>query len=84
MGLFLIERSFAGGLNTTGQDAQHAKTVNDDGMSWSSLLLSAEEKKIYCPYEAEDAEAIRDAAGRNGPPADVVIAVSELRPEQLA
>lgn len=69
----------------TGDDAEHLKAVNEDvGVSWLFSFLSGDRKKTYCLYEAEDADAIREAARRNGLPADVVIPVSELRPEQFA
>ena len=44
-------------------------------------FLSADKKKTYCLYEAPSAEAVSEAARRAGIPADVVVEVSELRPE---
>jgi uncharacterized protein DUF4242 len=41
-------------------------------------------RKTYCLYEAPNAEAIRAAARRANLPADVVIEVSEIRPELFA
>jgi hypothetical protein len=52
-------------------------------VSWLFSFLSADKKKTYCLYEADDEEAIREAARRNGIPADVITEVSELRPEQF-
>jgi len=58
------------------------KQVNDSsGVDWLFSFLSADRKKTYCLYEAPSAEAIREAARLAGLPADVVIEVSELRPE---
>jgi cell division inhibitor SulA len=55
--------------------------INDDvGVRWLYSFLSADKKKTYCLYEAPSAELIREAAQRNGLPADVVIEVDELRP----
>lgn len=85
MPLYLIEREFAEELNLTTEAAQRVKAGNDDaGVSWLFSFLSADKRKTYCLYEADNPDAIREAAQRNGLPADVVIPVSELRPEQFA
>jgi hypothetical protein len=46
-------------------------------------FLSMDKKKSYCLYEAPNAEAIREAARRANIPADVIVEVSELRPEMF-
>jgi hypothetical protein len=85
MPLFVIERNFAEQLEMTRNDADKTKVVNDDvGVAWLFSFLSADKKKTYCLYEAPSADAIREAASRLGIPADVIIEVSELRPEQFA
>lgn len=85
MALFVIERQFAEQLNLTREDAAHVKLVNDDvGVQWLFSFLSADKKKTYCLYEAPSAEAIREAARRAKIPADVIVEVSELRPEAFA
>jgi hypothetical protein len=85
MPLFVIERHFAEQLNLTGEDAAAVKLVNDDvGVQWLFSFLSADKKKTYCLYEAPSAEAIREAARRAKLPADVIVEVSELRPEAFA
>jgi len=82
MALFVIERNFAEQLVLTQEDAQLVKEINDDaGVHWLFSFLSADKKKTYCLYEASNAEAIREAARRAGLPADVIVEVSELRPE---
>ena len=83
MALFLIERNFAQALNPT---AAHIKAVGEvnaqAGVKWLYSFLSADRRKTYCLYEAETAEAIREAARIAGLPADVIIELSgELRPE---
>jgi hypothetical protein len=81
MALFLIERNFAEQLEVSPEAAAGIIRVNDDiGVRWLYSFLSADKKKTYCLYEAPSADAIREAARRNGLPADVVIEVSELRP----
>jgi hypothetical protein len=82
---FVIERQFAEQLNLTREAAAEVKLVNDDvGVNWLFSFLSADKKKTYCLYEAPSAEAIREAARRAKIPADVIVEVSELRPEAFA
>jgi len=85
MPLFVIERNFADKLEMTKQDSDNVVAVNADvGVNWLFSFLSADKKKTYCLYEAPNPEAIREAARRADIPADVIIEVSELRPEQFA
>jgi len=82
MPLFLIERNFAEQLELTKEAADAVKLINDGlGVNWLFSFLSADKKKTYCLYEAPSAELVREAAQRANIPADVVIEVSELRPE---
>jgi hypothetical protein len=84
MPLFLIERQFAEELQLDASGAAAIKAVNADaGVNWLFSFLSADRKKTYCLYEAPSAEAIREAARLNKIPADVVIEVSQLRPEAI-
>lgn len=85
MPLFLIERNFAERLNFTREDAALVTAVNADvGVNWLFSFLSADRKKTYCLYEAPSAGAIREAARRANIPADVIVQVSNLRPEMFA
>jgi hypothetical protein len=82
MPLFLIERQFADELKLDAAGAVALKEINDtSGVNWLFSFLSADRRKTYCLYEAPSAEAIREAARLAGLPADVVVEVSELRPE---
>lgn len=82
MALFVIERNFAEQLALTSDEARLVQEINDDvGVHWLYSFLSADKKKTYCLYEAPNAEAIREAARRAGLPADVIVEVSELRPQ---
>jgi hypothetical protein len=82
MALFLIERNFAEQLEMTKEAAAAVKLINDDvGVNWLFSFLSADKKKTYCLYEGNSAEAVREAARRANIPADVIIEVSQLRPE---
>ncbi len=82
MSLFLIERQFADELQLDAAGAALIRQINDaSGVNWLYSFLSADRKKTYCLYEAPSVEAIREAARRAGLPADVVVEVSQLRPE---
>jgi len=82
MPLFLIEREFSQALEIAAADVADIQRVNADvGVNWLFSFLSADRKKTYCLYEAPSAEAIREAARVAGLPADVVVEVSQLRPE---
>jgi hypothetical protein len=82
---FMIERNFAEQLEVTGESAATVKRINDEeGVEWLFSFLSADKKKTYCLYEASNADAIRAAARRANLPADVIIEVSDLRPEMFS
>jgi hypothetical protein len=84
MPLFLVERNFAEDLELGADDVLGIRAVNDDaGVRWVYSFLSADKRKTYCLYEAPNAEAIIEAARRNGIPADSIVPVSELQPDEL-
>ena len=84
MARFLIERNFAERLEVTNDAADAVKRINDEeGVKWLFSFLSADKRKTYCLYEAPNAEAIRAAARRANLPADVIVEVSDLRPEMF-
>jgi hypothetical protein len=81
----MIERNFAEALEVTKEGADQVRQINDEeGVRWLFSFLSPDKRKTYCLYEAPNAEAIRIAARRANIPADVVIEVSEVRPEMFA
>jgi hypothetical protein len=82
MPLFMIERNFAATLDPSGEETQAIVRVNTGaGVKWLYSFLSADKRKTYCLYEAEDGDAIREAARRAGLPADVIVELAgELRP----
>lgn len=85
MALFVIERNFAEQMQLTNDAARLIAEVNADaGVHWLFSFLSADQKKTYCLYEAPNAEAIRAAARQARLPADVIVEVSELRPEAFS
>jgi Protein of unknown function (DUF4242) len=82
---FLIERNFAEALEVTKEDVDQVRQINDEeGIKWLFSFLSPDKRKTYCLYEAPNAEAIRVAARRANIPADIVIEISEVRPEMFA
>jgi hypothetical protein len=85
MARFLIERNFAQQVELNAEAAAGIKQINDEeSVRWLFSFLSADKKKTYCLYEAENTEAIRTAAERAGIPADVIVEVSDLSPEMFA
>jgi hypothetical protein len=81
---YMIERNFAETLEFTKEEAERVRLINEDeGITWLFSFLSADKRKTYCLYEAPNPEAIRAAARRAGAPADVIIEVSDLRPEMF-
>ena len=81
---FLIERNFADAIEVTKDDAENIRRINDDeGVRWLFSFLSPDKRKTYCLYDAPSAEAIRASARRLNIPADVIVEVSEMRPEMF-
>jgi len=75
--LFIIERNFAEQIAPSVDDVKAIGDINlEVGVKWLYSFLSADKRKTYCLYEADSAEAIREAAKRAGLPADVVIELS--------
>ncbi|MEI6002239.1 DUF4242 domain-containing protein [Paraburkholderia bengalensis] len=82
---FMIERNFAEQLEMTAQGAEGVRQINDEeGVKWLFSFLSADKRKTYCLYEAPNVDAILSAARRLSLPADVVVEVSDLRPEMFS
>ncbi len=84
MALYLIEREFAEALELGADDVSGIVAVNDDvGVRWVYSFLSSDKRKSYCLYEAESEAAIIEAARRSNVPADVIVRVDQLRPEEM-
>ncbi len=84
MPLFLVERNYAEALDLDAEGAAGIIAVNDDvGVRWVYSFLSADKRKTYCLYESVSEEAILEAARRSNIPADVIVRVDQLRPEEL-
>jgi hypothetical protein len=79
MPLYMIERNFAEQLQLTPEGGAAVKQVNADvGVNWLFSFLSADKKKSYCLYEADNPEVLREAARRLNIPADVIVEVGEV------
>ncbi|MDP2773860.1 MAG: DUF4242 domain-containing protein [Nocardioides sp.] len=77
MPVFMVERQFAEQLDVPPETAVEINAINDDaGVRWLSSFLSADKRKTFCLYEADDVEAIRTAAVRAGLPADAIMELS--------
>jgi hypothetical protein len=77
MPVFMVERQFAEQLNVPPETAAEINAINDDsGVRWLSSFLSADKRKTFCLYEADNIEAIRTAAVRAGLPADAIMELS--------
>lgn len=82
MPLYLIERNFAEQFAFSKELVAGAlPVVIEEGNRWLFSFLSADKTKMYCLYESPNPEAILAAAKRLGMPADVIVAVDEIRPE---
>jgi hypothetical protein len=82
MALFMIERQFADRLQLGTEAVRQIVDVNEEiGVQWLFSLLSADQKKTYCLYEAKDPAALREQARLLGIPADVIVEVTKLAPD---
>ena len=74
MPVFMVERQFADQLEATPETAAEINRINDEaGVRWLTSFLSADKRKTFCLYEADDVDAIRRAAVRAGLPADAIM-----------
>ncbi|WP_338414203.1 DUF4242 domain-containing protein [uncultured Sphaerotilus sp.] len=84
MPLFLIERQFAERLDMDADGMAGLQQINAEvGVHWLYSFLSADQRKTYCLYEAGSPDKILEAARRAGLPADVIVEVSQVRPEAV-
>lgn len=77
MPVFMVERQFAEQLEAAPGAFDGVNRINDEeGVRWLSSFLSADKRKTFCLYEADDVDAIRTAAVRAGLPADAIMELS--------
>jgi hypothetical protein len=83
---YIVERTFAGGLNIPG-GAEGGAICNaviernaDDAVTWVHSYVSADRSKTFCVYDAPSPEAIRKTAVRNELPVERITQVTVLDP----
>ena len=80
MPVFLIEREFAESFDPDDNTLRAIDEYNDNNdLKWITSFLSADKKKSYCLYEADDADALRKQAADLGVPADAITQVDQLK-----
>jgi predicted amidohydrolase YtcJ len=75
---FLVERTFPAGALDTLDDAakRQVNRVNAElGVVWVHSYVDPSRTRTWCIYEAPDEAAVREAARRNGIPADRIVEV---------
>jgi hypothetical protein len=83
---FLVERTFAGGLNIPINDdgIQAVQDVVDanatQGVTWVHSYVATDKHKTYCIYDGPNPEAIRAVATTNGLPVDAITEIRVLDP----
>lgn len=86
MARYLIERTFADGLNfpTGAVGRTTAAKVNEnnatEGVNWVHSYVSDDDRTTFCVYDGPSPEAIRKVAERNGLPVDRITEVRVLDP----
>lgn len=84
MPLYMIERQFADKLEPSIDGLQTIEAANADaGVEWLYSFLSADKTKTYCLYQAQDPNALLDAAARAGIPADKIVEVDRMDPRPM-
>ncbi len=79
MPIYMVERDFAEELDLDDQTKRLIKEYNlEHEIRWLTSFLSADKKKTYCLYEADDVEVLRRHAADLGLPADVITLVTEI------
>ena len=83
---YLVERTFAGGMNlkaseeSAGQCASVVLNNSEDNVTWIHSYVSSDQHKTFCIYDAPSPEAIRRTAQRNNLPVDRITKVRILDP----
>jgi len=81
----MIERQFAAKLEPSVEGLQAIESANAEaGVEWLYSFLSADKTKTYCLYQAQDPNALLDAAAKAGIPADKIVEVDRMDPRPVA
>ena len=78
MQIFIVERKYADEMEKPWTSLMESNgSTQKRACAGFTLLLSAEQRKTYCLYEAASPEVIKSAAARAGLPADVIVEVTD-------
>ena len=83
---YIVERTFAGGLQIPATEAGSAlcmevvRANGEQAVTWIHSYVSEDKTKTYCVYDAPDPEAILAAAESNRLPIDAITPVVVLDP----
>ena len=83
---YLIERTFPDGLaipmTAAGAEACAGVVAKnaEQGVTWIHSYVTPDKRKTFCIYDGPNAEAIRQAAGRNSLPVGEISEVRVLDP----
>jgi hypothetical protein len=81
MARYLVERNYDEMPRVDKEALDGIKAVNDsEGIEWLCSFVTSDQKKSYCLFEADNAEAVAEASRRNNLPADVIVEVGEVTP----
>lgn len=80
MPLYLVERTFGESFDPNNDVLRELDEYYDaHDIRWLTSFLSADKKKSYCLYEADNTDLLVQHAADMGIPFDGVIEVSDLR-----
>ena len=83
MPIFMVEREFAEIYESSATRSRRIHEYEmENEIRWLTSFLSADKKKSYCLYEADDIELIRRHAADLGIPLDAIVEVTELPQRQ--
>ena len=69
MPIYMVERTFAEAFDPDGETMEESsKYLDEKEIRWITSFLSADKKRSYCLYEADDASALIEAAEALGLP----------------
>jgi hypothetical protein len=83
---YLVERTFAGGMNVQADEdgarfcSSVASNNTEDNVTWIHSYVSSDRHRMFCIYDAPSPEAIRRTALRNNLPLDRITKVRILDP----
>lgn len=82
MPLFMVERNWSKQVDISQEEFRQIKEVTDElGPDWLFTFLSADKKKAYCLYEANNPEQLREHAQVIGLPVDSILKVNKVWPD---